>query len=399
MTERKLREALRQAPIDPAARERSWRVVEAAYRELPRSAHGRAQPRARRIGLVLAACLAVALAVTAVTRAPTDAVARWLRDAVGAGDAAPRSTLDRLPADARLLVSAGGSAWVVAPDGVKRRLGRYAGASWSPRGLFVVAWQGRELTALEPDGDVRWSFGGDATVRTARWSPGDGYRIAYVAGSALRIVNGNGTGNRRFAATRSHVAPAWRPGAGHVLAWLDVRGRVRVTDVDSGRQLWAASAIGDVRELAWSDDGRALLLRAEDGAAVLREGGRRRALIAPISRRPQAAAVAASWTPDGRVALVLRDRAADRDELVVVDPSSGRRRRLLAVPGRLGPPAWSPDGRVLLLPWPDADEWLLLRLGRRGRRVDAVEDLAAQFAPGAARGRFPSAVEWAPAAP
>jgi hypothetical protein len=395
MTERELRAALRHAPADAGARERSWKVVRAAYRELPRDRRP-ARPRTRRAGLALVACLAVAIAVTAVTRAPTDAVARWLRDAVGAEAAAPAPALGRLPAGSRLLVSAGGSAWVVAPDGAKRRLGRYDGASWSPRGLFVVGWRDDELTALEPDGAVRWSLTAPAPVRAARWAPGDGYRIAYVAGATLRIVNGDGSGDRLLGATRAGVAPAWRPlAAAHLLAWVDARGRVRVADVDARRQLWASGPLGDVRELAWSADGGRLLVRAHDRALVLAaaDGGARTAI--PL---PAGGATAAAWSPRGRVALVLRDRAAARSELLLFDPSTSARRRLLALPGRLGPPTWSPDGRVLLVPWPDADEWLLLADSARGGRVDAVEDVAAQFAPGSTRARFPSSVEWAPAA-
>ena len=392
MTERELRDALRNAPTDAAARERSWRVVQAGYRELPPLPRQR-RPRARRAGFALVAGLLAALAVTAVTRAPTDALARWLRNAVGAEAAAPTPTLGRLPAGSRLLVSAGGSAWVVAPDGVKRRLGDYAGASWSPRGLFVVGWDSSELTALEPDGDVRWSLDAPATVRSARWAPGDGYRIAYVAGAELRIVNGDGTDDRRVARMRAGVAPAWRPTvAGHVLAWVDARGRVRATDVDAGRQLWATEPLGDVRQLAWSADGSRLLARGRGVALVLGEDGARRAKIALAPGE----ATAAAWAPDGRVALVLHDRVARRSELVLVDPASGSRRRLLALPGRLGPPSWLPGGRVLLVPWPDADAWLLLADAARGRPVETIERVAAQFAPGATRARFPSSVEWAP---
>jgi len=395
MTERELRAALRSAPTDPAARERSWRVVKAAYHELPLMPRQR-RPRARRAGFALVACLVAALAVTAVTRAPTDALARWLRDAVGAESSSPAPTLGRLPVDGRLLVTAGDSAWVVAPDGVKRRLGRYAGATWSPRGLFVAAWQGIELTALEPDGDVRWSLEAPATVRTARWAPGDGYRIAYVAGSALRIVNGDGTGDRRLAAVRAAVAPAWRPaGAGHVLAWVDARGRVRVTDVDGGRELWRSKPLSGVRALAWSPDAAYLVVLSTRAVVFLRDDGFRAAVLGLL---PEQSASSATWTPGGEAAVVLRDAVANRSELALLNPGGLRHRVLFTAPGRLGAPAWSPDGRVLLVPWPDGDQWLLFAPQRKRHPVDVVQGVAAQLAPGATRARFPSAVEWAPAA-
>jgi hypothetical protein len=396
MSERELRDALRRAPLDAAARERSWRVVQAAYRELPASPSPR-RSRARRTGLALVACLVAALAVTAMTRAPTDALARWLREAVGADAPPPASTLGQLPAKGRLLVSAGGSAWVVAPDGVKRRLGSYAGASWSPRGLFVVGWHGSELTALEPDGDVRWSLRGRATVRTARWAPGDGYRIAYVASSTLRIVNGDGTADHRLAAAGASVAPAWRPsGAGHVLAWVDTRGRVRATDVDDERELWRSRPLPSVRGLAWAPGASGLVVLTARGALFLDRDGERTAML-PLA--PGTRAAAAAWSPGDEVALVLHEAATDRSELTLLSPAGLRHRVVFTAPGRLGPPTWSADGRVLLLPWPDADQWLLFNdMARGGGRVQAIESVAGQFAPGAARARFPSSVEWAPAA-
>ena len=110
--------------------------------------------------------------------------------------------LGRVPGGGRLLVQAGPSAWVVASDGAKRRLGAYSGTSWSPHGLFVVGWHGRELTALDPGGAVRWSLTARERIAAARWAPVDGFRIAYVAGSALRIVNGDGTGDHRYGPAR-----------------------------------------------------------------------------------------------------------------------------------------------------------------------------------------------------
>jgi hypothetical protein len=48
--------------------------------------------------------------------------------------------------------------------------------------------------------------------------------------------------------------------------------------------------------------------------------------------------------------------------------------------------AWSPNGRRLLVPWPDADQWLFLDAD--GGRVAAIGNIARQFG-GRAR-----TVEW-----
>ena len=149
-----------------------------------------------------------------------------MRSLLGAGKRDARPALVGVPGGGRLLVTGGDGVWVVSADGSKRRLGAYDGASWSPRGLFVIAWRGRELTALDPGGRVRWSLPRSRPIASARWGPVDGFRVAYVAGDELRIVNGDGSADHRYGAVRRHVAPAWRPDDTHVLAYVDGRDRV-----------------------------------------------------------------------------------------------------------------------------------------------------------------------------
>jgi hypothetical protein len=55
--------------------------------------------------------------------------------------------------------------------------------------------------------------------------------------------------------------------------------------------------------------------------------------------------------------------------------------------------AFSPDGRRLLVPWPDADQWLFLSPAREVR-IAAVANIGRQFAGGPRRRAFPDAVEW-----
>ena len=412
--ERELRAAMRDAvpPDDDAARERAWEVVRAAYAER--------EPVRRRRGWKPVAAVGVATAVTAVgvaaASAPDSGVGRWVRSAFDAGERTPaRPALGAVPGGGRLLVESGGSAWAVASDGGKRRLGAYAGASWSPHGRFVVAWRGRELTAIEPNGRVRWSRAAPRRIGLARWGRVDGFRIAYLAGSELRIVNGDGTGDRGYARADKAVAPAWRPDAAHVLAFADRSGRIEVAAVDTRRRLWRSAPLKDLVALAWSADGRRLAAATRDRVILFSRTGRRlaeRPIAGPPTASDGAGRTAASSAdthgaepaagaaiealaaaPAGReFAIVRRDAAEGRSAVVLLDERL-RARTLFTGPGRLGAPAWSPDGRSLLVPWPEAGQWLFLRARAEGRPA-AVANVASQFMPGASNPPFPGAVEW-----
>jgi hypothetical protein len=356
--------------------------VRAAYRERE------PEPRARRAWvpvLAVAACAAVAAIVSVTAGAPGDAVARWVRTVLGVGHEDARPALVRVPGGGKLLAGS----WVVSADGSRRRLGGYDGTSWSPHGMFVIAWRGGELSALEPGGAVRWSLARSRAVRMARWAPVDGWRVAYMSGGALRVVNGDGTGDHRHGPARTRVAPAWQPGSGRVLAYVDGRDRVSVVNVDSRRILWRSGREAGVRELAWSADGRRLLV-AKARALHVRDGRGR--VIARRALPPGFVADDVAWAPRGdRFAMVRRDVAAGRSE-VVLTRARGRARVLFTGPGRFGTLAWSPAGRRLLVPWPEADQWLFL--APAGGRTAAVANIARQFGPRAGRPAFAASVEW-----
>jgi hypothetical protein len=387
MTERELRDALRRAGgEDAAARERGWRVVRAAYAQRPR-------PR-RRVRWAPAALIAAVLTVggagAAAAAAPESGVGGWVRDVLGVGRPSPEP-MGPLPGGGRLLAHAGASAWVVAPDGSRRRLGHWSGAAWSPHGRFVLAWRGGTLAALEADGDVRWSLTRPSRVRAARWGPVDGFRVAYLSGADLRVVDGDGSGDRALAAALPGVAPAWRPGSPRLLAFADPAGRVQLVHVDTGRRLWRTARLDAPSALAWSPGGRRLLVVTRTRLLVYDAAGRR------VATRAVPAGTAAedpAWAPGGRgIAVVRREEATGRSEVLLLDPAHGLRATVLfAGPGRFGTPAWSPDGRRLLVPWPAADQWLYLRPG--DAHLTAVAGIAEQFTPGRAGPAFADVVSW-----
>jgi hypothetical protein len=342
---------------------------------------------------VAAALVPVAAAGGAAASAPHSAVGQWVRGVLGVGERDVRRALVAVPGGGRLLVQGEAGTWVVSADGAKRRLGDYTGAAWSPRGLFVVAWRGGELTALDPGGKVRWSLARPEPVALARWAPVNGYRIAYLAGGGLRVVNGDGTADRRLAAAaRRAVAPAWRPDDAHVLAYADARERIDVVAADSRERLWRSARLPGLAQLSWSADGRLLLAATRRGLVLFDAAGRRMfTRPMPAGAVPQEVA----WAPRrSQVAVVRRVVAAGRSEVLLLDPQRGLRGRVLFTgPGRFGAPAWSPDGARLLIGWPEADQWLFLRARGRGR-LTAVANIARQFGPGDATPAFPRSVRW-----
>src|SRR4029453_1027058 len=175
-------------PGEYDARRRTWEVVRAAY--LERQPVSWPRRHLRSLALTAAVIAIVAAAVTP----PGRSVVNSIRDAVGRakvpGVRNPQREPVRLPAPGRLLVQSPRAAWVVQQDGSRRRLGPYRDVAWSPHGLFVAGvLNARDLVALEPNGKVRWEKPNKRRVAFPRWSF-EGFRIAYFAGSTLRVIAG-----------------------------------------------------------------------------------------------------------------------------------------------------------------------------------------------------------------
>jgi hypothetical protein len=167
-------------------------------------------------------------------------------------------------------------------------------------------------------------------------------------------------------------------------------GLLHTVDTDRGLTLSVFAAPAGTTALAWSGDGRRLLLLAPSELQLRNRGGRVlwRAR-APGSTRFGAAALG----PGGTVAATLDTRGGSSSQLLRYD-SAGHARRLFAGLGRLGEVAYSPSGRWLLVAWRSADQFLFLSPGRP-RRIVAISDIAAQFNPGTtAPSAFPRIAGW-----
>lgn len=381
MTVPDVRSALLSIPVpdELEAQRRAWRVVEAAFAERERITWPRRHARPLLGFAVLLALLAAALTP------PGRAVVREVREVIGVEKADP--ALFELPEGGRLLVDSEDGPWIVRPDGSKRLLGRYREASWSPSGRYVVAARKNELFALEPDGTVRWSLA-RRDIAFPRWGGSQvDTRIAYLSGSSLRVVAGDGRDDRRLAPRVARVAPAWKPfRREHVLAFAEPSGRVRVMDVDSRRLLWRSGPTREVpRLLLWSPDGRRLLWIAPRSLRVFDQRGR---LIRAggITERPISAAV---FAPRGHRFAAVRSTGSGQSEVVVLgtDDRSLTGRRIFSGRAPLGNIAWSPNGSWLVVAWEGPDQWVFLRTQPRPG-IQAVDNVSEQF------GGFQSLAGW-----
>ncbi len=370
------------APGEAAARERARLRIgeELSRRPVARRPHGR---------VVVVALTAAALALAAALSPPGDAVADWVRTAVGLRPHAPkggvRAAGERLPSGGRLLVSSGGASWIVEADGRRRRLGAWTGASWSPHGLFAVVWRDRRLAAVDPRGRVRWLLLAPRPVTGALWSP-SGFRIAYRSGQDLRVVAGDGTGDRVLD-PGTFRPMAWRPGRAHVLAYL-AGAHIDIVDVDVRRRLARIRLPHVPHELAWSADGRRLYVNLHRSLAIYDASGRRTGRIWMPGRQ-----TVSTFAParSGTLVAVARHALSGRSsEVALVGPGAAPR-VLFRADGRFTRLRFSPNGRWLLVAWPLADQWVFLRPGTTGvRRVLAAADVTRRLGgPG-----FPQVSSW-----
>jgi hypothetical protein len=349
-----------QAPNEQEAQERAWGVVQRAYGERKPVAWPRRHTRP------LVAVALVAAVVAAALSPPGRSVVHSLRKSVGIEQAEP--ALFSLPTPGQLLVTSRSGAWLVHDDGSKRLLGHYRDASFSPHGLFVAATRANQLVALDSKGGVRWALARPAPRFPAWTGSRTDTRIAYVSKGRLRIVAGDGTGDRALGAA-ALVPPAWRPGPGRVLAYSDGRHAV-VVDADTGAVLSRVAA--RPTKLAWSADGRTLLvfsphrMRAYEGAKVV-------AADDPSDATADRDAAFVGRTPEVAAIRIAGDGSN------VFSLSSGR--TFFRGTGVFEQLAWSPDGRWLLVTWPTANQWVFVRT--KPRKLVGVSRITQQFGRGA----------------
>ena len=185
-----------------------------------------------------------------------------------------------------------------------------------------MVWRDRRLAAVDRRGNVRWSLLAPRPVTNALWAP-SGFRVAYRSGQDLRVVAGDGTGDRLLD-PGTFRAMAWRPGAAHVLAYLS-GAHIDIVDVDTRRRLARIRLPHVPHELAWSADGSRLYVNLHRSLAIYDARGRRTGRI---------------WMPGRQTDLDLRPRAQRHARGGRARAASGRSSEVaLMGPGARGPGA------------------------------------------------------------
>jgi hypothetical protein len=392
-----VRDRLREQPLpgEAEAAVRSWPVVEAALAERA-SDRGRraaaARPRRTALRLALVAALLAAGVVAALSPAGA-VVGDWIGDRFATGDESAAPAFGALPKGGSVLAISRSGAYAISPDGSAQWLGSFSDAGWSPHGRHVVGAEGKRLTAVNPLGTIKWTLFRPHRLHHPAWSTGLGFAVAYLEGTTLRSVAGDGdpSTNRRLRAGAAPVTPAWRPQSDRVLTYATTAGTIETLDIATGRTLWRTSVGGTagrggtaeepLRTLAWSRSGRRLVALSSRSVTVLDATGHvRRTITLPGVGRELA------LHPSGREAAVVVSRGREKVVLEVPLAGAAGARRLFQ--GDVDGLAWSRDGRRLLLAWRDADEWLLLGPGGRVRALHGVSrELGAA-------GGFPRVAGW-----
>jgi hypothetical protein len=216
--------------------------------------------------------------------------------------------------------------------------------------------------------------------------------VAYLPGHSLRVVAGDGTGDALLRARVAPIAPAGRPRAPHLLALAARSHVIDVVATDAHALAWRHRVRQAAQALAWSPDGRMLAVAGRTEVTIL-DGASGRALRRV--RAPAGAGLGAiAFAPNGRrLALVARFQGG-RARLLTVDLEKPAAPRLLfAGAGLFSQVRWSPDGRWLLIAWPDANQWLFVR-STATPGLTAVRDISRQFDPGVPAPRFPAIGGW-----
>lgn len=349
--EERTRRALAGLP-GPSA-EATERARRAALDALPEAVP---RPRRRRRAL-LAVGLAAALAIATAGIA----LATTGRLEVRVGSDTPSERVAAAPPVGRIVLPegvggiaaiAGGRLWMASRTGFRVEGLAVTAAELSPNARYAAAGIGDSLVVLAPDGRRPWSLPVGGRVMAAAWRPNPlPTEIAYVVRRGgrheLRLVEGDGDGDRLLDPSVAPVRPSWSSDS-RSLAYVTTSGRVRVRDVP-GAAGTVVSFPRRVSAVAYAPVGDALAWLERPGTVGVLGIGKGRDGAVPSG--PGTRLTALAWTSPGRLVTVERSPATGLSRLRLSDATGS----VPLVPGgrawtreSIGPIAGTRDGRLIV---------------------------------------------------
>jgi hypothetical protein len=235
---------------------------------------------------------------------------------------------------------AGGRLWMATRTGFRVEGLAVTAAELSPNARYAAAGIGESLVVLAPDGRRPWSLPVGGRVVAAAWRPNPlPTEIAYIVRRGdhheLRVVEGDGDGDRLLDPSVAPVRPSWRSD-NPSLAYVTASGRLRILDLARG----AATTVPAARRVqagASGPLGAALAWLQRPGAVGFLGLGKGPDGIFPSGT---ARATGIAWASVGSLATVDR-RADGLWRIRLVDPGSGVREPI-------GPIAADARGRLVV---------------------------------------------------
>jgi hypothetical protein len=212
-----------------------------------------------------------------------------------------------------------------------------------PHQARMLVQSGDDVVALAPDGRRSPVLTG---AGDAAYSP-DGTLVAFSRGGDLWLANGDGTGQRRLTATPkvAEWGPAWSPRGDALVYTALVEGarQIRVIRLPTGPSTRVAAGGGEDWSPTFAANGELALVSNRSGTPAIYVAGEDGRGACPYDAVPAAIPPAdvrdLAWSPNGRV-LAYTEQAADTTTAVIVDDGAAQTQ---LVPGAQHP-VWSPGG-------------------------------------------------------
>jgi hypothetical protein len=215
-----------------------------------------------------------------------------------------------------------------------------------PRDARMLVGSGSAIVSVAPD-LTRVRVLQDA--QDAAYSP-DGSLIAFARSGDLWTANSDGTGQRAVVTTPNVVewGPSWSPDGLTLVysARVDGRRQIRVVGLPTGTSQRLAGSDAEEWSPVYSGAGRLAFVSSRGGTPALYVAARDGSGVTPFDAAPPAAPPAdvrdLAWSPDGK-RLAYTQEAADGTTSLVVDDGTTQV-DLTVTPAQDEHPVWSPTG-------------------------------------------------------